>query len=165
MKPLSDEWTLSPLGPDDPPPWNLLLDADPDRTLVQDYWTRGRAYGARAGGRVVGEAVFVPTRPLTWELINVAVHPEWRRKGLGRALIQYGIQDARRLGVRVVEVGTADTSFGPLLLYLGLGFRIVGVDVDFFPRLYPEPVIDNGRACRDMIRLSMDLPLQRGEET
>jgi ribosomal protein S18 acetylase RimI-like enzyme len=157
-------WDIVRLDVEDEPPWDLLLDADPERSLVEDYWARGRAYAARAGDAVVGEAVFLPTRPLTWELVNVAVREDHRRQGLAGRLIRHGLAEAARAGVRVVEVGTADTSFGPLLLYLGLGFRIVGVDPDFFTRLYPEPVMDNGRQCRDMIRLALDLPTPRRGE-
>jgi hypothetical protein len=44
-----------------------------------------------------------------------------------------------------------------LALYQKCGFRIVGVDLDFFIRHYPEKIYENGIQCRDMIRLSLDL--------
>jgi GNAT superfamily N-acetyltransferase len=156
----SPDFRIGPIAPQDPP-WDLLLDADPEREMVLDYWPRGRAYGMWQGSDLVAEAVFLPTRPLTWELANVAVKVEWRRQGLARELITRGLEDAERVGMRVVEVGTADASPGPLQLYLSMGFRIVGVDLDFFTRLYRDPVIDSGRRCRDMIRLARDLPAPR----
>lgn len=153
---MGSEFRIDRLAPEDPP-WDLLLDADPNRTMIMDYWPRGRAYGLWHGPDLIAEAVFLPTRPLTWELINVAVRDAWRRRGLARALIARGLEDAHRAGIRVVEVGTADATLGALQLYLTMGFRIVGVDMDFFVRLYRDPVVDNGRLCRDMIRLALDL--------
>ncbi|MNW16937.1 putative N-acetyltransferase YvbK [compost metagenome] len=44
-----------------------------------------------------------------------------------------------------------------LYLYQKCGFRIVGVDVDFFVRHYEEAIEENGIPCRDMIRLAMDI--------
>jgi hypothetical protein len=44
-----------------------------------------------------------------------------------------------------------------MLLYQKCGFRIVGVDFDFFRRTHPEPIYENGIECRDMIRMRIDL--------
>jgi len=34
---------------------------------------------------------------------------------------------------------------------------IVGIDIDYFSKNYPEEIYENGIQCRDMIRLSKDL--------
>lgn len=46
---------------------------------------------------------------------------------------------------------------GLTALYQKCGFRIVGIDRDFFTDHYPEPIYENGIWCRDMIRLSIHL--------
>jgi hypothetical protein len=48
-------------------------------------------------------------------------------------------------------------SINQLALYQNMGFRIAGVDVDFFTRNYPEAIVENGIVCRDMIRLKYDV--------
>ena len=67
------------------------------------------------------------------------------------------METARRRGFRTIEVGTGNSGVGQLYLYQKCGFRIVGVDRDFFVRHYPQPIVENGLLCRDMIRLAQDL--------
>ena len=70
-----------------------------------------------------------------------------------REMIQGYISGAVVLGAREVWIGTGNSSISQLALYQKMGFRIAGVDVDFFTRNYPEEIIENGIHCRDMIRL------------
>ena len=60
------------------------------------------------------------------EILTLAVRPDARGKGLGRALLQAAINKARALGAvtMVLEVG-ADNPHA-LALYAGLGFAKVG---------------------------------------
>jgi hypothetical protein len=44
-----------------------------------------------------------------------------------------------------------------MLLYQKCGFRIVGVDLDYFRIHSKERIIENGIECRDMIRMEMIL--------
>ncbi|QGQ45538.1 GNAT family N-acetyltransferase [Metabacillus sediminilitoris] len=67
------------------------------------------------------------------------------------------IQIARNKGYKTIEIGTGNSSIGQLAFYQKCGFRIIGVDLDFFIRHYPEEIFENGKHCRDMIRLSQDL--------
>lgn len=142
---------------DGEPPWQLLLDADPNRTAVVDYLARGRCTCAWLEDDIVGVVVALPTRPQIWELVNVAVAPDRRGCGIGRTLIQVAVKQAKAAGAQILEIGTGNSSLWQLRLYQSLGFRIVGVDVDFFTRHYPEPIVEDGIPCRDMIRLRLDL--------
>lgn len=69
----------------------------------------------------------------------------------------HAIQVAKSKGYKTIEVGTGNSSVGQLALYQKCGFRIIGVDMDFFIKHYPELIFENGIQCRDMIRLSQDL--------
>jgi len=149
--------SIRPLRPDEEPPWGLLLLADPAADMVRAYLPRASVHVAERGGRVVGEYALLATRPATWELVNVAVEPQSQGRGVGRALVLHAIATARAAGARVLELGTGNAGIGQLALYQRCGFRIVGVDLDFFTRHYPEPIEENGIPCRDMIRLSLDL--------
>ena len=55
-----------------------------------------------------------------------------------------------------VEIGTGNSSLDQLALYQKLGFRITGIVAGFFYD-YPKPIVENGIACRDMVRLRVEL--------
>lgn len=67
------------------------------------------------------------------------------------------IQTAKSKGYKTIEVGTGNSSIGQLALYQKCGFRITGIDMDFFIKHYPEEIFENGIQCRDMVRLSQYL--------
>ncbi|QQO09405.1 GNAT family N-acetyltransferase [Breznakiella homolactica] len=136
---------------------DLLLDADPSEAMVDDYLSRGVCYAVRLDGEIAGEIVLLKTRPRTMEIMNVAVKESLRCRGIGKALVLFGIEKARESGCRTVEIGTGNPGLYQMMLYQRCGFRIVGVDFDFFRRNYPEPIFEGDIECRDMIRMSLDL--------
>lgn len=138
-------------------PYDLPLLADPSEEAVNEYMERGQCLVARMDGEIVGVAVLIPTRPGTVEIVNIAVQEPLQGRGIGKLLIRRAIEAAREQGVRTIEIGTGNSSIHQLLLYQKCGFRMTGIDRDFFVRHYSEPIMENGIACRDMIRLSMDL--------
>ncbi|CAA9300614.1 MAG: Uncharacterized N-acetyltransferase YvbK, GNAT-family [uncultured Cytophagales bacterium] len=151
------EATIRSLTAEDPIPYELLLLADPSRHLVAEYLPRGFCYLAECGPQVVGVLVLIRTRPETMEIVNLAVGEPYQGKGVGKTLIGHAVARARDMGVRTLEIGTGSTGVGQLLLYQKCGFRITGVDRDFFVRHYPEPLYEHGMQLRDMVRLGLDL--------
>ncbi|WP_172256618.1 GNAT family N-acetyltransferase [Saccharibacillus deserti] len=149
--------TLRPLAPNEPPPLDLLLLADPSRSIVEDYLRRGTCFLADDGIRIAGVFVLLPTRPETVELVNVAVDETLHGQGIGKILVLHAIEMSREAGYRTIELGTGNSGIGQLALYQKCGFRIIGVDPDFFVRHYDEEIYENGIRCRDMIRLSLHL--------
>jgi len=139
------------------PPMDLLLLADPSEKLVTEYVKRGSCWVAKVSDRIVGVYILMKTRPETVELVNVAVREDVQGNGIGKRLVLHAIETARKDGYLTIEVGTGNSSVHPLRLYQKCGFRIVGVDLDFFVRHYDEPIYENGIQCRDMIRLNLDL--------
>jgi ribosomal protein S18 acetylase RimI-like enzyme len=138
-------------------PMELLLLADPSEEIVMEYVNRGECFVAEQEQKIVGVYVLLPTRPETIELVNVAVAEEQHGRGNGKQLVIHAIEAARAKGYKTIEVGTGNSGIGQLALYQKCGFRIVGVDLDFFIRHYREEIYENGIQCRDMIRLSLDL--------
>ena len=57
---------------------------------------------------------------------NVAVHPDFRRRGIARALLQAVLEDARRRGLRVVALEVRPSNREARTLYEAFGFRAVG---------------------------------------
>ncbi|MFJ5623943.1 GNAT family N-acetyltransferase [Peribacillus loiseleuriae] len=139
------------------PPMHLLILADPSRELVEEYINRGECFVAELEEQIIGVYVLLPTRPGTMELVNLAVAEKQHGKGIGRKLVTHAIQHARAQGYKTIEIGTGNSSIGQLALYQKCGFRINGIDRDFFIKHYKEEIFENGIQCRDMIRLSLDL--------
>ncbi len=135
----------------------LLLLADPSEQLVRDYLSRGTCFALEAHSGLIGVMVLVPTRPKTLEIMNIAVDPAYQGQGYGKKLIQFAIRLARKHGFFELEIGTGNCGFGQLALYQKCGFRMTGIDRDFFVRHYPEKIVENGIQCIDMVRLSLSL--------
>ena len=89
--------------------------------------------------------------------MNVAVVESRRGQGWGKQLVRSAIAQACELGAVALEVGAGNASLSRLALYQKCGFRIVGVERDFFVRHYDAEIIENGIRCTDMIRLSLSL--------
>lgn len=138
-----------------PLPYDLLLDADPMKEYVDEYCARGTVVGGYEDDRIIGVYVLIKTRPMTLELVNVAIAPDKQGQGLGQKLVADALSRARESGVKILEVGTGNCGIAQLAFYQKAGFRIVGVDLDFFTVHYPEPIFENGIQCRDMIRMQI----------
>jgi GNAT superfamily N-acetyltransferase len=98
--------------------------------LAPDGLAEGRTYVAEEGGSVVGFATWAELDGV-FELEDLFVDPDWRRRGIAAALVGRILDDLRTQGVRYLEVtanshaedfyraagftdcGTAETAFGP----------------------------------------------------
>lgn len=138
-------------------PYDLLLLADPSKEIVDDYLKRGICYTALIQEDVIGVFVILKTRPETIEIVNVAVREDFQGKGIGKKLVLKAIERAKEEQIRTIEIGTGNSGISQLALYQKCGFRIVGIDHDFFIRHYSEEIYENGIQVRDMIRLRIDI--------
>ncbi|MBS4217589.1 GNAT family N-acetyltransferase [Bacillus sp. FJAT-49711] len=138
-------------------PVNLLLLADPSKEHINEYIKKGECFVADDNNRIIGVSVLLPTRPSTIELVNLAVAEDYQGKGIGKKLILDAMRRAKVMGYKTIEVGTANSSIDQLAFYQKCGFRITGIDRDFFIRHYPETIFENGIQAVDMIRFSKDL--------
>lgn len=145
------------LNKDENPPMDLLQLADPSRNIVEEYLKRGDCFITEYDNQVIGVYVLLPTRPETVELVNVAVAEEHQGRGIGKGLVMNAIQLAKEKGYKTIEIGTGNSSIAQLALYQKCGFRITGIDIDYFIKHYQEKIFEYGIQCRDMIRLSQDL--------
>ena len=77
------------------------------------------------GGRLVGNASLLPVDgyPHRWVMANVAVHPDYRRRGIAKAMVMAGLELAceRRGEVVLLQVNSANRE--AQILYAGLGFH------------------------------------------
>lgn len=145
------------IRPTHTPSRELLLLADESEASVADYIGRSHCYAAFDGGQIIGQYLLLHTRPFTAEIVNMAVRPDRQRQGIGTQLLHHAIRTAREAGFRLLEIGTGDFATGQLALYERCGFVRCGIDLDYFRKHYPSPVLENGTECRHMIRLRMEL--------
>ena len=138
-------------------PYDLLLLADPNKALVDEYLSRGVCLLAFIENEMVGEFVLINTRPQTVEIVNIAVKEEHQGRGIGKALVFKAIEEANTLNAKTIEIGTGNSGFKQMKLYQKCGFRIVGVDRDFFLRNYDVELFEEGIQIIDMVRLSREL--------
>ncbi|MBB4862003.1 ribosomal protein S18 acetylase RimI-like enzyme [Pseudomonas nitritireducens] len=138
-------------------PWPLLLKADPSRAQIESYLGDSRLLALNEADSVRGVLTLTPREPGVAEITSVAVEEEWQERGLGRRLLLAAIEQAREAGLQRLTIATGNSSLAQLGLYQRVGFRIVGIDPDYFVRHYPEPIVENGIQCRDQIRLALDL--------
>ena len=138
-------------------PMDLLLLADPSEELVKEYLSKGTCYTAELHGETVGVVLIMETEPYTIEIMNLAVKEELHNHGIGKQLLLYVIEEIKKGDAKKIEIGTGNPGVVQMLLYQKCGFRIVGIDFDFFRKTHPEPIYENGIECRDMIRMRIDL--------
>lgn len=138
-------------------PWNLLLLADPSKEVVEKYVKGGETYIALLNDKTIGVYVVVKLSHDTFELKNVAVDEEHQGQGIGKMLVLDAIERVRQREANRIEVGTGNSSLSQLALYQKCGFRIIGIEKDFFVNNYPEEIFENGIKCVDMVRLALDL--------
>ncbi len=77
-------------------------------------------------GRVVGNLSLIPYLSRVrrnYLIANVVVHPDYRRRGIGRALTARGIEQARQNGAPCVWLHVREDNDSAIRLYEELGFR------------------------------------------
>ncbi len=161
------------------PSWSIepLTVADLDEVLVIEGasfptpWSRGaflyeleqnplaRCWVARGGGgdpRVLGYLCLWEIPPEI-HITNIAVYPAWRRRGVGRSLLEAILSDARRRRLSLAFLEVRPTNTEARTLYERLGFEVVGRRKGYY--------FDTGE---DALLMKADLaphpdPLPRGE--
>jgi L-amino acid N-acyltransferase YncA len=109
-----------------------VFDPATPRDEALAYWFQqgNRTYIAESGGRVVGTYVLRPNRPGLGSHVSNAsfmVCPSARGLGIGRAMGEHGLDEARRLGYRAMQFNfVVSTNEAAVRLWQRLGFTIVG---------------------------------------
>lgn len=149
--------TFTKLDRNAPPPYALLLLADPSKDLVDEYLKQSDTFVAEQNKETVGVVVLFPLTEETVEIKNVAVKPALQGRGIGSYLIANAIKVATLKKYKSVCIGTANSSIGQLYLYQKLGFEITEIRKDFFTDRYAEPIYENGVQAKHMLMLTKRL--------
>ena len=102
-----------------------------DEVVLNDYWDdsfdKESILVAEVDGRAVGTLEVAKAYKAKFGFFAVLrrfiVHPDFRGRGVGRALINYALEEARRLGCSAVELSVDPENMRPHKFYESLGFR------------------------------------------
>jgi len=140
----------------------LLLLAEPSRSALR--WSlvnlSDTVYRVDAGDELVAAAT------LRWddepaELVELGVDPRVQGHGVGRWVVGWLVDEARRRGRRALEVGTRNASIGNIAFYQKCGFRMARVRPDYF-WYYDEPQVEHGIVVRDLLVFRYELAAGAG---
>jgi [ribosomal protein S18]-alanine N-acetyltransferase len=99
------------------------------REALTSAWTFGLVAETARGpaGYMIGREVAG-----TGEVLNLAVAPEFRRRGIAGALLEAGLAAFRRRHVDEVFLEVRESNRSAQALYLGRGFRAVGQRAGYY---------------------------------
>ena len=133
---------------------SLLLLADEQEDMVDRYIADGTMYILDDNG-VKGECVVLPIGSNTLEIKNIAIHPDYHRKGYGKALIDFIIEKYKGK-YSLLQVGTGESQ-ATIPFYEKCGFIRSHTIKNFFIDNYDHPIYEEGILLVDMVYLKMDL--------
>lgn len=136
--------------PDEPIPYDLLLLADENQTLIDGYLPVSQVYVLEMDSQVIGVGV-LQIKGTAGEIMNIAVAPDYQGKGLGRAMIQALTDAAAQQGVGQLRIATGNCGIGQIALYQQEGFEPIAIDRNYILRNYPKPIWENGIQCKHQL--------------
>jgi [ribosomal protein S18]-alanine N-acetyltransferase len=122
-------------------PWARQAFADE----LERPWARLELLREGPGGRALGFCNYWQVAD-ELHILNVAVHPDFRKQGYASALVRHILEVARRDKARVVMLEVRVSNHGARSLYRKLGFREVG--------MRPKYYADNGE---DAVLMDFDV--------
>ncbi len=131
---------------------DLLLLADEQESMVDKYLERGDMFILDDGG-VKAECVVTKESDGIYELKNIAVDPDYQRKGYGKKLIEFVL--SHYADCNVLLVGTGDCT-NILNFYKSCGFTESHRIKNFFTDHYDHPIYEEGKQLIDMVYLKFE---------
>lgn len=114
--------------PEDPWPQNVLL------SLASRFLL------AQGGEAAVGYALL--TKVLDeGSLDNLAVLPEYRGRGVGKALMDAVLADARQSGLRFLTLEVRESNAAAISLYRQVGFSPVGRRKNYYQKQHEDAIV------------------------
>lgn len=151
------EFEITRLGHKETLPRELLLLADPSNEMIDKYIFESEVFIARHGADVAGVFVLVPHATDEMELRNIAVHPNFRRQGLGKEMIKQAVRVAKLEGFNFLIAKTADSSLGVQEFYKKMKFEHYLTVKAHFVKYYPEPIMEDGLQAIDQLAFKRKL--------
>lgn len=135
-------------------PMDLLLMADPNPEFLRSYLPCCIVLVAKWNNQPVGVVTMCPENREKAEIRNLAVHPDYRRQGIARQLLNEASVRAARLGYKSLQVCTGNSSIRPFQLYQQFGFALTDVRWNYFADHYPQLLVEEGIPCLHQLVLT-----------
>ena len=109
-------------------------DIYPDRAMLEGFVQRGEMYIGEAEGKIACAVALNQSaqHENCLEIHLLAVHPDMRGMKLGKAMVGFAIDFARRRGMGGVRLDVTEGNLPAEKLYTGLGFEYVQTRRDWF---------------------------------
>ena len=79
-------------------------------------------------------------------ILNLAVHPEWRRAGIGAALVERVMREAAARGAKMITLEVRRENVAAIALYRRFGFSESGVRRNYYGRGIDAIIMSRTRA-------------------
>ena len=86
---------------------------------------------AEIDGRIVGD-IFCRIQRYKLELASLAIHPDYRRSGIGSMLINEVATQARMFAIRKIGLEVRETNSSALAFWQKMGFSITGSQPNYY---------------------------------
>lgn len=134
---------------------SLLLLADEQENMIEKYIDRGIMYVLDDEGIIKAECIITDEQNGVLEIKNLAVKPEYQRKGYGKVMIDFIIKNYKEK-YSILQVGTGDSTL-TISFYEQCGFIRSHYIKNFFIDNYEQPIYEDGIQLIDMIYLQRKL--------
>lgn len=131
---------------------DLLLLADEQESMIDKYLERGEMFVLDDNG-VKAECVITREADGIYELKNIAVVPDYHRKGYGKKLIDFLFSNFPECKTMLVGTGDVPSSLG---FYQKCGFVESYRIKNFFTDNYDHPMFEDGKQLVDMVYLKRE---------
>lgn len=127
-----------------------------DEVVLNDYWDdsfdKESILVAEVDGKVVGTIEVAKAYKARFGFFAVlrrfVVHPDYRGRGIGKALICHALEEARRLGCNAAELSVDPVDIRPHKFYESLGFRDDRTEVIMVKLLDQASKVDPNRGLK-----------------
>jgi ribosomal-protein-alanine N-acetyltransferase len=97
-------------------------------------------------------------------ILNLAVHPECRHRGLGRALVQHILREAEARQATLVTLEVRRHNVAALALYRSLGFAERGVRRNYYGHGQDAIIMGRTRAAGNEAPVALPVADERGDD-
>ena len=132
-----------------PAPWSRMLF---ERELATPF-ARSFVAWDKEVGRIVGYLCFWLVDRET-HILNLAIHPQYRRMGIGARLLGFGVDYCQNQGVQLITLEVRRSNYKAISLYRDFRFQPQGVRRRYYS--------DSGE---DAIIMGLDLGIPRAPST
>ena len=133
---------------------NLLLEADPEKEVIQKYLQDGELFVLTYKEEVVNVAVITKVDENTCELKNIATKENYRGQGYAKKMIKYLFDNYKQKYKKMI-VGTTENN---IPFYVKQGFDKYEKTIkNFFIDNYKKEIWDGDLRCTDIYYYSKDL--------